>query len=517
MLGLDLRLRQLRSVAGVPVAPNVAAELVEFTRGDGRALRGLVIRLGPAQLGGQAQLPDPLPLVSVARSAVRNRLAPLTAADRRPLLIAAVSVVDRISVLLDASGTGAAPILTGAAADALVMGHGRYRFADPRIRAAIVHDADERTLARAHAALAQALRSGGFALEAEWHGALSDPRASPRVGPLLQVASRRSAVGDLAAAYRVGRYVAERSTGSVRARALVLAGRSAIGSGHLVDAEDSLRLVVPGADTALRDEARMLLDVVRALRAGPADHPDARVRAYAQLQQFARVPASVADQAALGSLAVAFRDHLDDADEADAITARLTLSVLPARPRWPWAAKAGALSPMVDAHVRLMQMSFQLQAGDFGGAAATMRSALAMLPLAHVGGGIAGSLVRLLRPFDPSFDESLSTALDEIGPERKVRLAASVPGSGRLSADAARRVSTGRDRIEQPPVGHWSAALSAREREVHDLVVLGLRNQEIAEKLGISERTIEVHLGRLYRKCGVRSRGELLIRAHTVW
>lgn len=51
---------------------------------------------------------------------------------------------------------------------------------------------------------------------------------------------------------------------------------------------------------------------------------------------------------------------------------------------------------------------------------------------------------------------------------------------------------------------------TSREREVLQLVVQGLRNSEIAERLHISVKTVESHLTRLYGKLGVQSRAEAI-------
>jgi two-component system response regulator DctR len=53
------------------------------------------------------------------------------------------------------------------------------------------------------------------------------------------------------------------------------------------------------------------------------------------------------------------------------------------------------------------------------------------------------------------------------------------------------------------------AALTEREREVMDLVVAGQPNKLIADALGISVRTVEVHRARLFEKMDVRSAVEL--------
>ena len=50
------------------------------------------------------------------------------------------------------------------------------------------------------------------------------------------------------------------------------------------------------------------------------------------------------------------------------------------------------------------------------------------------------------------------------------------------------------------------AELSAREREVLDLVAQGLANKQIARRLGITERTVKVHLGSVFRRIGVTDR-----------
>lgn len=54
------------------------------------------------------------------------------------------------------------------------------------------------------------------------------------------------------------------------------------------------------------------------------------------------------------------------------------------------------------------------------------------------------------------------------------------------------------------------AALSTREREVMGFVVEGLRNKEIAARLGITEKTVKVHRARVMEKTGARSLAELV-------
>lgn len=55
--------------------------------------------------------------------------------------------------------------------------------------------------------------------------------------------------------------------------------------------------------------------------------------------------------------------------------------------------------------------------------------------------------------------------------------------------------------------------LTARERQVLELILMARSNREIAEKLGIEERTVKAHVSRLMRKTGVDNRIELSMRA----
>jgi DNA-binding CsgD family transcriptional regulator len=54
-----------------------------------------------------------------------------------------------------------------------------------------------------------------------------------------------------------------------------------------------------------------------------------------------------------------------------------------------------------------------------------------------------------------------------------------------------------------------SDALTPAERRVATLAADGLINAQIAEKLFVSEKTVEGHLTRVYHKLGNQSRAEL--------
>lgn len=74
-----------------------------------------------------------------------------------------------------------------------------------------------------------------------------------------------------------------------------------------------------------------------------------------------------------------------------------------------------------------------------------------------------------------------------------------------LAADAARRAEAhGKTDLQMR-----LDALSQRERQVMDLVLDGKMNKVIADELGISMRTVEVHRANLFEKMGVRTAVEL--------
>lgn len=63
-------------------------------------------------------------------------------------------------------------------------------------------------------------------------------------------------------------------------------------------------------------------------------------------------------------------------------------------------------------------------------------------------------------------------------------------------------------------IQHRLDRLTRREREVLDLVAAGLLNKQIGERMGVSEKTVKVHRGRVMRKMAAEAVADLVRMLH---
>jgi DNA-binding CsgD family transcriptional regulator len=82
-------------------------------------------------------------------------------------------------------------------------------------------------------------------------------------------------------------------------------------------------------------------------------------------------------------------------------------------------------------------------------------------------------------------------------------------GGQRYRQEAATELRRLGRRARRPIASSGVAALTRRERDVAELVARGMTNAQIAKSLFLSEKTVESHLSRMFRKLGVGSRSAL--------
>jgi FixJ family two-component response regulator len=74
----------------------------------------------------------------------------------------------------------------------------------------------------------------------------------------------------------------------------------------------------------------------------------------------------------------------------------------------------------------------------------------------------------------------------------------------------ARARRHGRNNAEQEAARSLLRSLTARETEVMQRVIAGMLNKQIAADLGIAEKTVKIHRGRVMKKAGVASVPDLM-------
>ena len=506
-----------------PVAPQVVRRVSELVGADPEALAQTLGLLTPHQLAGVAALPDPLPVTAAVRAAALDGTAgALDAEDRHVLLAAGVLVLDRVDVLLGATGAPVERLLAPPLAGHLQLADGRFRVADPRLRAVVHEDADLTERTAVHAALAAELERAGEPGAARWHAALATLAGDPALADgLVRLARQRLGQGCAVAAHAVAREAASHGTGDVRARAFLVAGRAALLAGHLHDAAGWLERVASTGVATVQEGAERARDAVLALVAArPLDRADGDdedppgVRLARLVVPVARATVSPADRAVLGAVVDALARLDRYPREADEVLARAVVTAVPYRETGAWTGADG-LSPLAEAHLRVAQALVLLRGGDAEQADRVLDDAAARLPVPHVIGGLAAEVARRSRG-----SATLAAGLRAVGPEPVPAAVSACRSLGyprpaavpSLVVSAVRTCRGGPDGLADV-WARWADVLTARELDVARLVADGLANKQVADRLCVSVRTVEVHLGRVFRKVGVSSRAELTVVA----
>lgn len=114
--------------------------------------------------------------------------------------------------------------------------------------------------------------------------------------------------------------------------------------------------------------------------------------------------------------------------------------------------------------------------------------------------GLAQALIDLGHEHDPSTGESVAGLLAHASAEFQ-RLG--MPGPLRTAAELVARIPRAAVAADSP--------LTTREREVVDLIAQGLTNKTIAQRLFLSERTVETHVRNVLAKLDLTSRTEIAV------
>ncbi|GAA2741006.1 hypothetical protein GCM10010440_10360 [Kitasatospora cinereorecta] len=160
-----------------------------------------------------------------------------------------------------------------------------------------------------------------------------------------------------------------------------------------------------------------------------------------------------------------------------------------------WAVRARAALHLTDGRPDLASALFEQAAKGFHRAGMPIQRAWTLVSGAEAAAASQGQEVAL------DWLDSAAAIADALGALR-VREEAT-----RVRAELA---TSGSDRDPtQPRAAGPMAMLSEREREIAALAATGLRSREIAQRLFLSPRTVDAHLGRVYRRLGLSSRTEL--------
>ena len=153
----------------------------------------------------------------------------------------------------------------------------------------------------------------------------------------------------------------------------------------------------------------------------------------------------------------------------------------------------GSATPLVEAHLRVAHWIVE-RAGDERSVDATVSG----VPQRHGPVSDPGDPLLSRLPLHLPFGGTIARETD------------AAPSTRRAPHDATPSIL----HLPRPLGSTDRPVLTAREAEVARLVVGGASNREIAGRMHLSVRTVEVHLGRVFQKLNVHSRTQLSLLVH---
>lgn len=181
---------------------------------------------------------------------------------------------------------------------------------------------------------------------------------------------------------------------------------------------------------------------------------------------------------------------------------------------------ADALSRIVSGEsFDIVMLDLNMPGMDPTSGIARMRAAAGDTPVVIISGSTEGELVRAcLRngasgfvPKTLSSNKLLAALKLVLAGERYIPSAAlETSDADSAFAPSATPPPTRAAASTNGTAGDEGNALTSREQEVLEALLKGISNKEIARDLGISQYTVKIHLQKIYRKIGAKSRADAI-------